>query len=153
MVYRPKLENRLKDYATYHCNPLNQFCHLIGIPLILWTLLGLLSRWVLGPYLNGALLLVLGSLLWLTILDWRLTLPFGAFILGFYHLGRVTHSMSLLGIFFALGWVFQLVGHGVFEKRSPAFLKNIEHLFVGPLWVFLKICSLTGPRPPIKKSA
>ena len=36
---------------------------------------------------------------------------------------------------FVVGWVFQGIGHAVYEKRSPAFLKNLLHLMVGPLFV------------------
>ena len=36
---------------------------------------------------------------------------------------------------FVLGWAFQGVGHGVFEKNSPAFLKNLVHLLVGPAYL------------------
>jgi len=39
-----------------------------------------------------------------------------------------------LGIFLG-GWVFQFIGHGVYEKHSPAFLDNLAHLLVGPMWV------------------
>ena len=33
------------------------------------------------------------------------------------------------------GWVLQFVGHSVFEKRSPAFTRNLLHLLVGPAWL------------------
>jgi uncharacterized membrane protein YGL010W len=36
---------------------------------------------------------------------------------------------------FVLGWVFQFVGHYVYEKKSPAFARNLVHLLVGPLWI------------------
>ncbi len=36
---------------------------------------------------------------------------------------------------FALGWTFQAIGHAVFEKNRPAFLKNLVHLLVGPLFL------------------
>jgi uncharacterized membrane protein YGL010W len=35
---------------------------------------------------------------------------------------------------FVVGWVFQFVGHA-YEGKSPAFLTNLLHLLVGPLWV------------------
>ncbi|MDP9107285.1 MAG: DUF962 domain-containing protein, partial [Candidatus Eremiobacteraeota bacterium] len=35
---------------------------------------------------------------------------------------------------FAVGWVFQFVGHA-YEGKAPAFLTNLLHLLVGPLWV------------------
>jgi uncharacterized membrane protein YGL010W len=37
-------------------------------------------------------------------------------------------------VLFVAGWVFQFVGHA-YEGKSPAFLTNLLHLLVGPLWV------------------
>jgi uncharacterized membrane protein YGL010W len=39
---------------------------------------------------------------------------------------------------FILGWVLQFVGHYVYEKKSPAFFRNVTHLLVGPLWILAK---------------
>ena len=39
---------------------------------------------------------------------------------------------------FVLGWVLQFVGHYVYEKKSPAFFRNVTHLLVGPLWILAK---------------
>jgi len=36
---------------------------------------------------------------------------------------------------FVLGWVFQGIGHARYEKNRPAFLKNLAHLMVGPLFL------------------
>ena len=36
---------------------------------------------------------------------------------------------------FALGWVFQGIGHAVYEKSSPAFFRNLVHLLVGPAFL------------------
>ena len=36
---------------------------------------------------------------------------------------------------FALGWVFQGVGHARFERNRPAFFKNLAHLLIGPLFL------------------
>ena len=51
-------------------------------------------------------------------------------------------------IAFAVGWVFQGIGHAVYEKNSPAFLKNLVHLMVGPAFLLnelLKIRPVPGP--------
>jgi hypothetical protein len=37
-----------------------------------------------------------------------------------------------------VGWAFQLFGHYVYEKKSPAFLTTLSHLFVGPMWIFAR---------------
>jgi len=39
---------------------------------------------------------------------------------------------------FVLGWALQFLGHSIYEKRSPAFYKNLLHLLVGPLWITAK---------------
>ena len=39
---------------------------------------------------------------------------------------------------FVVGWIFQFVGHYVYEKRAPAFYRNLAHLLVGPLWILAK---------------
>jgi uncharacterized membrane protein YGL010W len=41
-------------------------------------------------------------------------------------------------VLFVVGWIFQFVGHYVYEKRSPAFYRNLAHLLVGPLWILAK---------------
>jgi uncharacterized membrane protein YGL010W len=42
--------------------------------------------------------------------------------------------LKALVLFFG-GWAVQFIGHAVYEKRSPAFLKNLLHLLVGPAWL------------------
>jgi uncharacterized membrane protein YGL010W len=32
----------------------------------------------------------------------------------------------------------QFAGHYVWEKKSPAFFRNLTHLLVGPLWIAAK---------------
>jgi uncharacterized membrane protein YGL010W len=52
---------------------------------------------------------------------------------------------------FLIGWIFQFVGHGIYEKRSPAFYRNLAHLIVGPLWVLNHVVRLR--REPAEGSA
>jgi uncharacterized membrane protein YGL010W len=40
---------------------------------------------------------------------------------------------------FVLGWIFQAVGHAVYEKNSPAFFRNLVHLLVGPAYLVNKV--------------
>jgi uncharacterized membrane protein YGL010W len=41
-------------------------------------------------------------------------------------------------IAFAIGWVFQFVGHA-FERKWPEFFRDWRYLFVGLRWWFAKI--------------
>ncbi|MEK6579395.1 MAG: Mpo1-like protein [Bdellovibrionota bacterium] len=136
------LRDYFKDYGLYHRTPGNQICHLIGIPLLTVTFLGLLATvggaGVLGtPRIDLGLVLWCLASLWYLFLDWRLGLPFSVVALGGYFVGR-SLPVPTLWILFVLGWVFQGIGHAVYEKRSPAFFKNVLHLLIGPLWVFAK---------------
>ena len=38
-------------------------------------------------------------------------------------------------VLFVLGWIFQFIGHSVYEHKQPAFFRNFAHLLVGPLWI------------------
>ncbi len=57
-----------------------------------------------------------------------------------------------LGVFLA-GWIFQFIGHGIYEKRAPAFLTNLTHLLVGPLWVLNHLVPLRTQQPASPISA
>lgn len=135
------------DYAAHHHARGNKVCHLIGIPLIATGFLGLLAI----PIFDAGLFPIeLSFLLLLLIapayvrLDARLGAGVTALFLLLYLGARLLSWKINLGLFLA-GWVFQFVGHGVYEKRSPAFFQNLLHLLVGPLWVLNTVLRL---RPP-----
>lgn len=134
------------DYEEHHRAEGNQWCHVVGIPLIIAGMLGLLSVELFRLRelpVEAALLLVLAAgaaYLWL---EPRLGGVMFAASLAIYLGARLLDWRVALALF-VLGWIFQLVGHGVYEKRSPAFLRNLAHLLVGPLWV---LHHLTGLRP------
>lgn len=136
-VPKDRIHQYFADYASFHQKLGNQLTHIIGIPMIMFSLLGLLSLIEIGPTNGGALLLI-GAVIWYFVLDWKLAVPFGLVALGFYISARPLSQQWLWGLQ-AGGWAFQFIGHVVFEKKSPAFLKNLEHLLVGPLWVFAKL--------------
>ena len=128
------------EYASYHTDRRNLICHEIGIPLIVWSLFSLLALVKLGPL---DLALVVGALviIFYLTLDVRLALVALVAFAALYLLGRITPWPVAIAAF-VTGWIFQFVGHG-YEGKKPAFLKNLVHLLVGPLW----IVSLALPRP------
>jgi uncharacterized membrane protein YGL010W len=136
------------DYAADHQTRGNQVTHVFGIPMIVVAVFAWSSRWVLiqgsGSELPASLLqldfaelMIAGVSLRYLYLDWRVGLPFIPVLFGAYWLGRAVPN-ELAWILFVLGWVLQFIGHAVFEKKSPAFTKNLEHLLVGPIWIFVK---------------
>jgi uncharacterized membrane protein YGL010W len=125
------------DYETHHRAGGNKICHMVGIPLIIAGLLGLLAiplvRIAAVPLDLSLLLLIAASAVYLW-LDLKLGLVMVVVSLLLYLGARLLPWPVALGIFLA-GWVFQFIGHGVYEKHSPAFMDNMAHLLVGPMWV------------------
>jgi uncharacterized membrane protein YGL010W len=122
------------DYATYHQTRGNKAFHRIGIPLIMLTLLGMLARVPIAPHVDAAMLLIAAAEVVYFILDWRLGAAMLVVSIAFYFVGALL-PMWINIVLFVAGWIFQFVGHSVYEKRQPAFLKNALHLLVGPLWI------------------
>lgn len=137
MELRPKLAAYFADYATYHTTTGNQWCHVLGIPMIMIALMNLLHTVRLGP-IDAALALVASASVWYLTLDYRVGMPFIAVGFASYAGGLLLSTNAAWGLFIS-GWIVQFVGHGVYEKKSPAFLKNLKHLLIGPLWVFYKL--------------
>ncbi len=140
------IDGLFADYAAHHRAPGNVRTHLIGIPMIAFSLLGLLSielfsiDWPVEGLgverfpIEVALLLVLALAPLHIWLDARLGVALTALYLGFYFGARLL-SWQINVALFVVGWVFQFIGHVKYEHRSPALFTNLLHLFVGPLWV------------------
>ena len=152
-VLPPKLAAFLEDYGNHHKTFGNKVTHYIGIPMIMLTLLGMLSHWVIGDGLTGSeilradggMVLWVLAMIWYLTLDWRLALPFGLVAMGFYFVGRHLPLELQVGGF-VLGWILQFIGHGVYEKTRPAFLDNVRHLLIGPMWIFARVVGVIKPQ-------
>lgn len=146
-VITPRLRRYFDEYASYHQDGRNKLTHYLGIPVLTVAIPALLAKVVLLP-VNEWFRLDLGIILWLLVTVWYvrlspvLGLAFSAVCLTAYFLARDLWIWWLWAAF-ALGWVLQFVGHAIYEKKSPAFLKNFEHLFIGPLWVFARATGQT----------
>lgn len=144
-----KLQEYFNDYSSFHHTLGNQRTHLLGIPMIVisvfsWASTLIFWRTGLADLPSklfqldlGVVMLVLASF-WYLLLDWALAISFMPVLFGLYWVGRAL-SPGLAAIFFVLGWIFQGIGHFFYEKKAPAFSKNIEHLLIGPIWLFVKL--------------
>lgn len=137
----PVLEAHFTDYAAFHGTPGNKVCHYVGIPLIVVSLFALLSAVPLfatfGFTVTLAEVLLLASTAYYVRLDPMLAaLMFTASVAAIV-LGRQIPFGTAVALF-VVGWIFQFVGHYVYEKRAPAFYRNLAHLLVGPLWILAK---------------
>lgn len=146
------LEDQLAAYAAYHRDARNIATHFIGIPLIVVSLLALLSlpAWGAGglPFSPACAVVIVAAVYYL-----RLNLRLGAMMLALLLVclvsGAWVGSLSTaawlsVGIGgFVIGWLFQFVGH-FWEGRKPAFMDDVMGLIIGPLFVLAEACFLAG---------
>ncbi len=131
-----RVDALLADYGSYHRTSGNFACHAAGIPLIVFGILSFLllvplpiSRWTAAEALIAAAFLFYAALdlpLSLAMLVPEALLDIAARAAGNWKAGLAA---------FVIGWVFQGIGHARYEKKSPAFLRNLVHLLIGPLFL------------------
>jgi len=129
---------RLSEYSGFHRSLANELCHFVGIPTIIVGAAGLLGLLRLGAVSGHALTLAevvtLGILAFYVSSARWLGAVTGLILVALVLAGRALPWTVGLGLF-AGGWALQFLGHALFEKRSPAFLRNLLHLLVGPAWL------------------
>ncbi|EHQ28426.1 Mpo1 family 2-hydroxy fatty acid dioxygenase [Mucilaginibacter paludis] len=152
-----KVEKRLVDtyfdqYAESHQNPTNKLIHWICVPLIVFSLLGVV--WsipfpyikFLGSYngfVNWASFLIAFSVYYYyklsPVLSYFMLLIIFAFSYGIIQLefwqktGGPQVWQSCLAIF-VLSWGGQFIGHKI-EGKKPSFLDDLKFLLIGPIWL------------------
>ena len=138
-----KVDSLLARYGESHTQPVNELIHFVAIPLIVFSLLGVLY-WV---HPNLALVVVAASLVYYA----RLSIVFTATMallsaLMLYGLGLLVSWLLPLSIaIFVVSWIFQFIGHKI-EGKKPSFLEDLQYLLVGPLFVLSKLFLKLGIR-------
>lgn len=137
------------DYASYHQTAGNKAFHRLGIPMIMLSLIGMLTVVKVGTFggvqYDLAMLLIAASSAYYFVIEWRLAIAMIGVSLLFYFIGAWIPFWINVAVF-VLGWIFQFIGHKVYEHKNPAFFRNFVHLLVGPLWI------LNDVVPVVKKS-
>jgi len=126
-----EVDRLLAHYGESHRNPTNEKIHLVCIPLILASLIGLM--WAASPWL--ALGFIGASLLYYARLSPAFLLAMtlvSAIDLGLvFALGAMLLPVSLA--VFIVAWIGQFVGHRI-EGKKPSFFEDLRYLWVGPLF-------------------
>ena len=138
-----RVDRLFESYGRDHQNPVNKAIHWICVPLIVWSVLGML--WAASAlaavaviaaatlfYLFLSLPLACGMLAVLAGMAWLLTL-FGDRLL----------MISLLT--FVAAWAGQFIGH-VIEGRKPAFVDDLRSFLVAPAWLVSDVYRRLGLR-------
>jgi len=142
----PVLQAHFSDYSAFHRTPGNKACHYVGIPLIVLSLFALLARVPLfeagGLTVTLAEVVLVAATIYYLTLDAALAVMMLVTSVVLAAAGRMVPASAAV-VLFVLGWVFQFVGHYVYEKKAPAFFRNFAHLLVGPLWILAKVSGRT----------
>ena len=140
----------LDEYGESHKNATNKLIHWICIPLIMFSLFGLL--WAIkvppqfekvGWWLNWSTLILALAILFYVRLSIPLFIGFifiaAAIVFGnhllFNFLGgnwQLQVAASLL--IFIAAWIGQFIGHNI-EGKKPSFFKDLQFLLIGPAWL------------------
>jgi uncharacterized membrane protein YGL010W len=136
---RGRIDALLSEYGAAHRARGNVACHTVGITLIVFGILSLAHAVRLGGGWTGSEAVVaLAGAAYLA-----LDVPLGIAMVGTAVLidlaARAVNDPRVGAAAFVAGWIFQAIGHAVYEKNSPAFFRNLVHLLVGPAYLVNKV--------------
>ncbi|WP_257452503.1 Mpo1 family 2-hydroxy fatty acid dioxygenase [Archangium lipolyticum] len=146
-MLKPHTQALFDEYTSSHQHPTNRLTHKIAIPLIVLHIVAMLDwvRLVSFPLMPGGEL-TLAHVAWVLASIWylRADAKLGGIVsvaMAFcIPLGRALPGGFVVAIAIG-GWLVQLAGHAVWEKKSPSFFTNLVHALVGPLFF---VALLTG---------
>lgn len=152
-----KVDLLFAEYSKSHRNATNKLIHWICVPLIFWAILGFISL-IPAPHLCisyfGCISMVsIITVVLITLFYLRLSLLISiimfALTLVSEHLIYLTNislekqSLFLYLSVFIVAWIFQFIGHKI-EGQRPSFLKDIQFLLIGPIWLLTYILKKVG---------
>lgn len=152
-----KIDQLFAEYAESHQNQTNKFIHWICVPLIFFTIVGFISLipapHFCAPYFGcisiaSIVALVLVSIFYFT-LSWRICIIMLLIMLLMEHFTYAINvhfkenSLIIYLSIFIITWIFQFIGHKI-EGKKPSFLKDLQFLLVGPIWLLHFILKKIG---------
>lgn len=150
-------------YAESHQNRTNKLIHWICVPLIVFSILGLV--WSLpfphfdflgklNGYINWATFLILFAMLYYLRLSVALAavmlLVIFLFAAGIVALEKVEARggpalWQVCAIIFVVAWAGQFIGHKI-EGKKPSFFDDLRFLLIGPIWLLHFLFKKAGIR-------
>lgn len=127
-----RIDTLLAHYSESHRHPINEAIHCVAVPLIMFSLVGLIH----ALRSEAAFVFLLASLVYYLRLSWR-----AAALMSVWTVALLALVISLgerqvwvCSLVFVLAWVAQFVGHQL-EGKKPSFFEDIQYLWIGPLFV------------------
>lgn len=149
------------QYGESHQNQTNELIHWICVPLIVFSLLGLVWQIpfphldFLGQY-NGyfnwaSFLIAFAMYYYFTLSPVLFFLMIWVIGLMSYGIVKLEHWQAAGGpaawlvfaIIFVVAWIGQFIGHKI-EGKKPSFLDDVKFLLIGPIWLLHFVCKKLG---------
>jgi uncharacterized membrane protein YGL010W len=127
------IDTLLARYSESHLNHTNEIIHFVCVPVIVFSLLGLI--WAIHPV--AALAVAVAALLYYTKLSPAFAagmLLMSALMLALLSILPPPTVLPLSIAIFVLAWIGQFIGHKI-EGKKPSFLEDLRFLLIGPLFV------------------
>jgi uncharacterized membrane protein YGL010W len=128
-----QIDTLLEKYSESHLNPTNELIHFVCVPVIVFTLLGLV--WAVHPL--AALAVAALALCYYFTLSRPFALGMlvmSALMLGLLSALPPAAVLPLSLAIFVLAWIGQFIGHKI-EGKKPSFFDDLRFLLIGPLFV------------------
>ena len=155
-------EEWIEEYGVSHQNPTNKLIHWICVPLIMLSLLSLISI-IPFPFKNYELLTV-GDLVvkinWMTLflaysilfyLRLSFSIAIGMLLIAILMIASISwieffdQTIWRLSLFiFIVSWIGQFVGHKIEGQKPSFFFEDIQFLLIGPAWLLSFIYKKLG---------
>lgn len=141
------IQSLLDEYGESHQNHTNKTIHWICVPLIVLSVIGLF--WAIPTpavfdevgkgWLNFGTIFASIAFFYYVALSPKLAVGMivvvGAMIVTLYFIDQSSIPMWLASVVIFVGaWVGQFIGHNI-EGKKPSFLKDVQFLMIGPLWL------------------
>jgi len=155
IAMRP-LADWLSEYGSSHRNKTNKAIHWVCVPLIVWSIILLfwsipVPQFLADTSLNWAHVAILLAVIYyfflsvslaigMLIIFWLMLLASAIFVKS------VSFPVWIAGLsIFFLAWAGEFYGHKI-EGKKPSFLKDVQFLLIGPLWLMHFIYKKAGIR-------
>ncbi|MBC5994106.1 Mpo1 family 2-hydroxy fatty acid dioxygenase [Pontibacter cellulosilyticus] len=145
------MQQWFNEYGQSHQNHTNKLIHWICVPLIFFSIIGLLASIPSGalkapfpapiqPYIHFGTIVILLGLLFYLRLSFTMFLGMAMVCLLMLWAVKIVDAATDTPLWliclavFVVAWIGQFYGHKV-EGKKPSFLKDLQFLLIGPAWL------------------
>lgn len=154
-----KVDLLFAEYSKSHRNATNKFIHWFCVPLIFCSILGFISL-IPSPHFCISYFGCISTISFMAIILISLYYIRLSFLIGlimifimllaehFIYLTNISLGKQSWIVYlsvFVTTWILQFIGHKI-EGKKPSFLKDIQFLLIGPIWLLSFILKKTGIR-------